>query len=259
MYLSTKELLDYKIKASDGEIGSVDDVYFDDSAWAVRYVVVDTGGWLFGRKVLIAPHVIGEPDEHSHLLPVSLTTEQVKHSPDITMDPPISREQEVEIHDYYHWPYYWGSDAGGSPMIGVAPEAMLIGDTRVTPEPRPVSDEERAVRLRNVRDVTGYTVRYHDHAAKLDYEVGEVTDFLLDASEWTLPYLVVKLTGDSESRTVLLPNEVVHEVAWPEHFIDISVPVAVVNAAPAYDGAPLDQRYCEALARHYNSRINSTV
>ncbi|MGH7317879.1 MAG: PRC-barrel domain-containing protein, partial [Candidatus Rokuibacteriota bacterium] len=43
------------IEASDGDIGSVKDLYFDDLMWTVRYLVVDTGAWLPGRQVLISP------------------------------------------------------------------------------------------------------------------------------------------------------------------------------------------------------------
>ncbi|MEP7246109.1 MAG: PRC-barrel domain-containing protein [Gammaproteobacteria bacterium] len=39
-----------RVRASDGEIGKVTDVYFDDEDWVVRYLVVDTGDWLIGRR-----------------------------------------------------------------------------------------------------------------------------------------------------------------------------------------------------------------
>ena len=34
------------IRATDGELGTVDQLYFDDETWAIRYLTVDTGGWL---------------------------------------------------------------------------------------------------------------------------------------------------------------------------------------------------------------------
>ena len=51
----------YAIKASDGDIGTVSDSLFDDASWLVRWFVVDTGNWLFGRKVLLPPSVLGRP------------------------------------------------------------------------------------------------------------------------------------------------------------------------------------------------------
>ena len=44
------ELIGMSIGASDGLIGHVKDVYFDDRRWVVRYLVVDSGDWLIGRR-----------------------------------------------------------------------------------------------------------------------------------------------------------------------------------------------------------------
>ncbi len=51
----------YAIAASDGRIGTVSDFLFDDASWLVRWLVVDTGKWLSGRKVLLPPSVLGHP------------------------------------------------------------------------------------------------------------------------------------------------------------------------------------------------------
>ena len=45
----------YAIVASDGHLGTVSDFLFDDVSWLVRWLVVDTGKWLSGRKVLLPP------------------------------------------------------------------------------------------------------------------------------------------------------------------------------------------------------------
>ena len=46
------------IHAEDGEVGSVDDLYFDDEGWDVRYLVVNTRRWIPGRKYLVSPIAI---------------------------------------------------------------------------------------------------------------------------------------------------------------------------------------------------------
>ena len=58
MALKLSELKGYDIAATDGSLGKVSNLFFDDHTWSVRYLVVDTG-WLFGRKVLISPQSIG--------------------------------------------------------------------------------------------------------------------------------------------------------------------------------------------------------
>ena len=59
MLRSVEKLFEDKLGASDGEIGHVNDFYFDDQNWAVRYLVADTGSWMPGRLVLISPHALG--------------------------------------------------------------------------------------------------------------------------------------------------------------------------------------------------------
>ena len=108
MLRSMKNLEDYAIRATDGIIGHVKDFYFDDEAWVIRYLVVDTGTWLSSRKVLISPIAIGRPDWTVRVLPVSITKEQVKNSPDIDTQRPVSRQHEIGHLGYYGHPYYWG-------------------------------------------------------------------------------------------------------------------------------------------------------
>jgi len=73
----------YAIAASDGRLGSVRDFLFDDASWLVRWLVVDTGNWLSGRKVLLPPSVLGHLDSARREFSVGLTKQQVKDSPDI--------------------------------------------------------------------------------------------------------------------------------------------------------------------------------
>ena len=55
MLTNASNLKGLTIQALDGELGSVEQFYFDDETWGARYLVVDTGGWRSGREVLISP------------------------------------------------------------------------------------------------------------------------------------------------------------------------------------------------------------
>jgi len=81
---SIKKLEHCRILATDTEVGSVSDIYFDDARWVVRYLIVETGSWLASRKVLISPFAIGQPDWIGKVLPVSITKELVKAIPTST-------------------------------------------------------------------------------------------------------------------------------------------------------------------------------
>jgi len=93
--ISTGELLELKLRARDGDIGSVRDLIFHDGDWSIRELIADTGGWLFGRRVGIDPDVVLEPDLVAGVLPVELTKDQVKNSPAMTKalsDEPVDED-----------------------------------------------------------------------------------------------------------------------------------------------------------------------
>ena len=129
MLRSLKQLYRDKLGASDGEIGHINDFYFDDRNWAVRYVVVDTGTWLPGRQVLLSPHAFGSSlHEAGKLLLVNLTRKQIENSPSIDLHKPVSRQYEEEYYRYYGWPYYWQGDGlwgmGGFPILELPPNHL---------------------------------------------------------------------------------------------------------------------------------------
>jgi hypothetical protein len=105
---SVRELRSYRIQASDGEIGHVDDFVVDDETWEVRYMVVATTNWLPGRKVLISPQwLIGDISWEKHQVTVILTRESIKHSPEYKPASPPTRPYENELHEHYGRPGYW--------------------------------------------------------------------------------------------------------------------------------------------------------
>ena len=99
----------YAIAASDGGIGTVSDFLFDDAIWMVRWLVVDTGKWLSGRKVLLSLSVLGHLDPNGREFAVGLTMQQVKDSPNIDTERPLSRQLETNIYGYYGGQPYWGA------------------------------------------------------------------------------------------------------------------------------------------------------
>ena len=97
MQRSINSMIGYAIRATDGDLGKVDEFYFDDGTWTIRYLVVETGNWLSGRKVLISPVAFGKPELESRTISANLTCAQVRSSPDIDTERPIYRQHEVEL------------------------------------------------------------------------------------------------------------------------------------------------------------------
>src|SRR3984957_3776929 len=98
MLQSLKQLYGHQLAALDGEIGHLNDFYFDDQNWAVRYVVADTGSWLPGRLVLLSPHAFGHVHQAGKLLLANLTRQQIENSPAIGTHKPVSRQFEEEYY-----------------------------------------------------------------------------------------------------------------------------------------------------------------
>jgi hypothetical protein len=97
----------YRVQATDGEIGHVEDFILDDEAWTVRYMAVDAGGWLSGRKFLVAPAWIASVDWPHSEVTVDLTREAAKGSPEYDPTAPVNRAYEAKLYDYYGRPSYW--------------------------------------------------------------------------------------------------------------------------------------------------------
>jgi sporulation protein YlmC with PRC-barrel domain len=81
MLHKVKDLQGDAILAADGELGSVDDLVFDDEDWDIRYLVVNARRWVPGRKYLVSPiaidreRTLDEGDIH-----VDLTREQISRT-----------------------------------------------------------------------------------------------------------------------------------------------------------------------------------
>jgi len=107
MLRSIKEMLDYKILATDGEIGHVSDILLADSDLKVRYLVIDTGSWLSGRTVLLSTAWLSSVAPEKRLIVVNMEKKRIEESPLYETGADIPREYETRLHDYYGYPYYW--------------------------------------------------------------------------------------------------------------------------------------------------------
>ena len=108
MLRSLKDLERYKVSATDGELGRVVNVLLDDERWAVRYLVVDTGGFLEDRQVLISPISFRQIEWSTQRFHLALTMDEIRRSPSIDVDQPVTRQHETSLHQHYGYPPYWG-------------------------------------------------------------------------------------------------------------------------------------------------------
>jgi uncharacterized protein YrrD len=246
MLHSFKEIRGYDIRAEDGAIGDVHDLYFDDRYWTVRYLVIDTGSWLFGRKVLIAPEAAGRPDVVSQSLSLSLTRERIKNSPDIDTNLPVSRQNEIELREHYAWPSYWDHypPLSYAALSGAPPFLSRIPAPGADREP-PVPEEQRGdPNLRSAREVDGY------HIAAEDGEIGHVEDFLIDEDGWIVRYLVVDTRNWLPGKKVLVAPARATKIRWDERMLYVGMDRQSVLKSPAYaPDRPIDRNDESGLRR----------
>jgi len=259
MLRSMNDLEGYTIRATDGLIGHVRDFYFDDKAWVIRYLIVDTGSWLSNRKVLISPIAIGQVNWADKALSVSLTKEQVKNSPNVDTDKPVSRQYEMEYFGYYgYYPHYWGASGlwGTSAYPGTL--LMGVGHERARVDPHTVEAE----RARLARDVDQHrnddphlrsgnaVIKYHIEAT--DGGIGHVQGLLLDEETWAIRYLIVDTSNWWLGHQVLISPQWIQGVSWSERTVSISLTREAVKNAPPYNSArTLDRHEETSLHSHY--------
>lgn len=235
MLRSLKTVHGYAVKATDGNIGKVHDFFFDDEFWLVRYLVVDAGGWLTARKVLITPGVVvGTPDWASQTLSVALTRQQVGKSPDIDTDRPVSQQQETLLRQHYGWPFYWMPGSSAVPAAVPAPPPHDAVQ-------RPGRDAKREgdPHLRSVREVTGY------HIQASDGRIGHVEDFVAEDDVWEIRYLVVDTRNWLPGRKVLIsPQWLVGPIDWAERTVKVFMTKLQIENSPLFDPeAPVNREY----------------
>jgi hypothetical protein len=244
MLRSAKEMLGYVLEASDGKMGRVKDLLFDDHQWTVRYLVADTGRWLPDRKVLLSPMTLGEPDPPGHGIRVDLTRSQIEAAPSIDSEKPVSRQHEEVLHEHYGIPYYWM----GRGLWGLARTPYeLRRESELVAEVKP-DELEGDPRLRSLDEVMGYDILARDG------EIGHVQDFILDGETWALPYMVVDTRDWLPGRSVLLAPRWVHRFDWAGTRAVVELTRDQIRESPEYDPhQPIRPEYREALREHYDS------
>jgi uncharacterized protein YrrD len=269
MLLSVRDLESVTIGATDGDIGSVHDVDFDDQSWTVRYLAVDTGTWLPGRRVLISLMSVRELHWGAQRLAVDLTKEQIENSPAVDSAGSISRQSEQALVRHYGLdPYWFGPHRWGAVAYPYGPVAPPLGDPGPPVDPEvsraleregwqnvgPAHVEERHLKdergvdahLRSAREVIGYDIQ------ALDGEIGHVEDFLVDDRTWAIRYLIVDTRNWLPGKKVVVAPEWVEEVSWSDSKVVVSLTREQIEHAPEYDPSrPLEREHELRLYEHY--------
>jgi sporulation protein YlmC with PRC-barrel domain len=244
MLTNAENLKGLAIHATDGNIGKVEDFYFDSESWAIRYLVVETGGWLGGRRILITPYSVLGVDWSSRRLNVSLTKRQVENSPDIDATKPVTRQQEAEYLNYYEYPYYWGGPYLWGQAFAPTPALLTNASPRTIVER--VLTETAESHLRGSEAGTEYDIE------AADGEIGHMDSFIFEDHSWAIRYIEVATRNWWPGKKVLFSAAWVERISWRDSKFFVRLTRAAISSAPEYFGSALITReYEHALYRHY--------
>ena len=258
MLIAASGLIGCPIAASDGDIGKIGDFLFDDRTWKIRWMVVDTGHWLAGRRVLIHPSAIAPielpPKPQAPMMSsggtltvsVALTKQQIETSPEAGQDEPVTRRIEQRLYDYYGWDPVWGQSYFGGdaivarPIQPAMPAELAAG--RAEDAESPAGDPH----LGSVSDFTGY----HVHAT--DGDLGHVDNVLVDNVNWDIRYLIVATRNWLPGKFVQIAPYAVTDIDWNEGRVNVNVTREQVKSAPEWDAAAMADGLAEQkLHRHF--------
>ena len=228
MQRNINSLVGYNMGATDGIIGEVEDFYFDDESWAIRYLILKTGNWLSGRKVLISTSALTKASWKTGLFPVDLTKQQIHSSPDIDTDKPVFRQHEHILNDHYNWQNYWED---GYYLGGIWCIAPVLDKKRLIERNKPDEQSRDDRHLRSSRQVTGY----HIHAT--DGDIGHVNDFVIDDKNWQVKFIVADTHNWFSGKKVLIDVEKITEVEWNNSKVFVNITIDSIKNSIEFDEA----------------------
>jgi hypothetical protein len=201
MLRSVRDMNHFSAWCSEGPIGRIRDVLFDDRSWAVRYVVVALDGTLGGRNVLFLPSIVVGIEDAPRRIRLSILMVQLGEVPGSESDPPVFRQKEEEIFRRF---------IPLSPVDGVTAATrfdmlpLLYTLTVAADGGNEAWDEH----LRSSREVMMYRVCSEGRS------IGRIADFRLDDERWRLDAIDARSGIWPARKENRFDIEAVRDICW---------------------------------------------
>ncbi|MBU9722429.1 MULTISPECIES: PRC-barrel domain-containing protein [Bacillaceae] len=248
MLVFATQLQEFNVQATNGELGKVKDIYFDKENWTARYLVIDTRKWLPGKRVLLSPVTFDHVDFENKTVNILETKENIKDSPVVEEDEPISRRKEAILNTYFAWPHYWNHHDTTNHGAFPTPEELKHA-ARTEPNLTPEQEESRMLASVNEMkgDLTGFKVKTSDG------KLGKVTNFIIDDNNWKLQYFVVDTKPMLHGKFTALSVDWMEEISWEEKEVIIDLPKDLVENGPFFEfNTPFTREDERRLHESYN-------
>jgi hypothetical protein len=221
---SAKQFHGFTMAALDGKAGTVKETLFDEDAWVIRYLVVDSGDWLGNSEILIAPMSVVRLDWKKSVAYIELTIAQIKEGPGIGVTRPILRTDEAEFLDHYGYTHYWSGLQPAMPTASSdAPQASATRHDNAEQELARVASH-----LHSSLEAIGCAVRTSDQTD------GQIEDLQFDDQSWDIAFLVIDPHDWSAESSVLVSPSRVERVDWEEGQGALSMTRVELERCPKY-------------------------
>jgi hypothetical protein len=228
--------------AVDGRIGTVEDFYFDEITWEIRYLLSNPESCLDNMHRLVPALAIDNIQRDGQSILVELTQQQIENSPPLSRHQTVSRHYETEYYGYYGWPPYWEQDR--PPALQRSGSCSL----RSNKSEDTVVVHPMFTHIFSTDSLRGCTITSYDGIA------GHVEDLVLDTKLWSIPYLQVKTRHDGPNKQILVSSDWVCQINMSQRAIYTDLPCSLIAQAPGFDPAQtISPEYEARLAWHYGN------
>jgi len=222
-----QDLVGFRIRAADGPIGRVQDLYFDDQQWTVRYLGVSLGAWFSDRQVLLSSALIKEPARPGDALRVSLTKKQIEQSPTIRSEQALANLADQEEDTKHQGSASWPQNQALSPAVNKMNAGLLATATAPLAWPAETTGAhhvhahncgklDACARLLGVPHLHSAHVMLNDTIQAMDGELGHVEDLLINEADWRIQHLLVWTRHCWPDRQVLVSPQWINSANWAE-------------------------------------------
>lgn len=247
MLRNIKDLEGYTILAQDQEVGIIQTFYFGEQDWTIHYMVSQGSGPLSGRRLLFSPVTFEEIDDHERELYVDLPVERIVDSPSIIENRPLSREDEIELNQYYDWPFYWEPGDVPDTLPGDLSAVPLIDMMADVNDQTAGMTNSGEAHLRSTREMIGFTIQARDG------DIGRVDDFIVDDRNWRILYMIVDTGSWLPGKKVVVSPSWIENISWQDSTVAFDLKRETIKNSPEYDPTlPLEREYENRLYDYYN-------
>ncbi len=247
MFCSLNKIKSYNVQAYDGPIGKIKDFYFDEKNWIIRYLLIDSDGYLNRSNGFISTSSISNIDPIANIIRVNFSSNHIGRNTEAHIEIKQKennhreRQMEIQFSDFFKRPNSWGHLDG--PWV-VGPQGVIYENM--------VGKNE--IRLQSCQpNLPSYNqlAKYQVHA--INAYLAPIKDILINEDTWQFNFLELEKGAWQPSQSTLVPYDLIERLNMEERNIEVLTDHFLLSSAPDYDAENLSGNYFEKILLHYKA------